>query len=540
MASESRKQAAAKHENETGVMMTTTTTTMTTRGVGEKSCFLRASRTTTTRWKTERVGRKAKRRIPTSITCFEGGGGGEEEEEEDGTRTMKKKKKKKNVKNVAVIGAGFAGLSCAYNLIKSGGNNDGVRVTLFASEQAGSGGASSVAAGLLHQRTPKGFKMPFGSSGYEKTLELLQKCQKIEEMMVDPDLRLDMNGIDFRFSGELRDVKREKMYRKIGCLKPARTEKDEIGMRKNVLNNEGEDIRFVEREEIEVDLLRLRNKGEEYKEKDANNSCGFYVENGIVVNAQRYLEALKVLIEFEAAKNADADVSFAFRKHHVESLEEIMKRPNEFDCVVLCCGGEILRDGFLDESTKQELLEKAGGTLELQAGRALVLEREKCFVQEKWEMPGILGSHYLSPFQTTKAMFGPTKERGDKVKPEDAAKAGYYSTETAKSTLPDTQETIDFLMRELNEKVYPTKNGSPHFFSAKDIETIAYGVRVNGPRTHVGRFPKIVRFDNNRVFAVTAVGARGLLYHALLGEWVARTVLSSSTSFETIVPAEFR
>ena len=54
--------------------------------------------------------------------------------------------------------------------------------------------------------------------------------------MVDPDLRLDMNGIDFRFSGELRDVKREKMYRKIGCLKPARTEKDEIGMRKNVLN----------------------------------------------------------------------------------------------------------------------------------------------------------------------------------------------------------------------------------------------------------------------------------------------------------------
>ena len=151
-----------------------------------------------------------------------------------------------------------------------------------------------------------------------------------------------------------------------------------------------------------------------------------------------------------------------------------------------------------------------------------------------------VSNNYLSPFQTTKAMFGPTKERGDKVKPEDAAKAGYYSTETAKSTLPDTQETIDFLMRELNEKVYPAKNGSPHFFSAKDIETIAYGVRVNGPRTHAGRFPKIVRFDNNRVFAVTAVGARGLLYHALLGEWVARTVLSSATSFETIVPAEFR
>ena len=104
---ESRKQkAAAKHENETGVMMTTTTTTMTTRGVGEKSCFLRARR-----GRRRRVGRPSgsgeRRRdeIPTSITCFEGGGGEEEEEEEDGTRTMKKKKKKKNVKNVAVIGA---------------------------------------------------------------------------------------------------------------------------------------------------------------------------------------------------------------------------------------------------------------------------------------------------------------------------------------------------------------------------------------------------------------------------------------------------
>ena len=267
------------------------------------------------------------------------------------------------------------------------------------------------------------------------------------------------------------------MYRKIGCLKPARTEKDEIGMRKNVLNNEGEDIRFVEREEIEVDLLRLRNKGEEYKEKDANNSCGFYVENGIVVNAQRYLEALKVLIEFEAAKNADADVSFAFRKHHVESLEEIMETTERIHHVVLCCGGEILKDGFLDESTKQELLEKAGGTLELQAGRALVLEREKCFVQEKWEMPGILGSHYLSPFQTTKAMFGPTKERGDKVKPEDAAKAGYYSTETAKSTLPDTQETIDFLMRELNEKCIRQRMVS-HIFSHE------------GHRNHRARRPR--------------------------------------------------
>ena len=101
------------------------------------------------------------------------------------------------------------------------------------------------------------------------------------------------------------------------------------------------------------------------------------------MDAQRYLEALKVLIEFEAAKNAHANVSFAFKKRRVESLEEIANE--SFDAIVLCCGGEILRDGFLDDSTKRELFEKVGGTLELQAGRALVLERENCFVREDEE-----------------------------------------------------------------------------------------------------------------------------------------------------------
>jgi glycine/D-amino acid oxidase-like deaminating enzyme len=528
--------------------------------------------------------------------------------------------------NVAIVGAGFAGLSCAYNVIRrcsrgefissTKSNNDGVNVTVFAAEHAGRGGASSIAAGLLHQRTPKGSKMPYGSVGYAKTLEMLEKCQKIEDMMVDPDL--NVSGIDFRFSGELRDLKRGKMFRKVGCLKPARTEKDAIGIRKNVLNTDnnanGEEkeedaIRFVEREEIEVDLLRLRNKGEggdededANKENNINNACGFFVENGIVVDAQRYLEALKVLIEFEAAKNAHANVSFAFKKRRVESLEEIANE--SFDAIVLCCGGEILRDGFLDDSTKRELFEKVGGTLELQAGRALVLERENCFVREdeeekKWEMPGILGSHYLSPFQKTKAMFGPTKERGEKVKPGDAAKAGYYSTEAAKTSFPNTPETIDFLLRELNEKVYPkattiqttTSKKKKNFFSIKDIDTVAYGVRVNGTRTPAGRFPKIVQFDTpttttnksdqnhhprsrflpkktsttvKKVLAVTAVGARGLLYHALLGEWVAAALVcnndfgnhavvnvedvkneknkkdNAKESFETIVPEAFR
>ena len=99
--------------------------------------------------------------------------------------------------------------------------------------------------------------------------------------------------------------------------------------------------------------------------KTSTTRVDFSSKNGIVVDAQRYLEALKVLIEFEAAKNAHANVSLALKKRRVESLEEIANET--FDAIVLCCGGEILRDGFLDDSTKRELFEKVGGTLELQA-----------------------------------------------------------------------------------------------------------------------------------------------------------------------------
>ena len=304
------------------------------------------------------------------------------------------------------------------------------------------------------------------------------------------------------------------MFRKVGCLKPARTEKDAIGIRKNVLNTDnntnGEEeeedaIRFVEREEIEVDLLRLRNKGEEEGDEDEdankkniNNSCGFFVENGIVVDAQRYLEALKVLIEFEAAKNAHANVSFAFKKRRVESLEEIANE--SFDAIVLCCGGEILRDGFLDDSTKRELFEKAGGTLELQAGQLRGWNARTVSIREDEEKVENAGHSRIAlslSVPKTKAMFGPTKERGEKVKPGDAAKAGYYSTEAAKTSFPNTPETIDFLLRELNEKVYPnattiqttTSKKKKNFFSIKDIDTVAYGVRVNGTRTP-GQIPE--------------------------------------------------
>ena len=71
-------------------------------------------------------------------------------------------------------------------------------------------------------------------------------------------------------------------------------------MRKNVFNNEGEDIRFVEREKLKW-ICFVGNKGEEYKEKTRTTRAVFTSKTASSC-PQRYLEALKVLIEFEAAK----------------------------------------------------------------------------------------------------------------------------------------------------------------------------------------------------------------------------------------------
>lgn len=69
----------------------------------------------------------------------------------------------------AVIGGGFAGLATAYNLVTYGSD-----VTVFDPNEVGTGGASSVAAGLLHPLTPRGKIIWKGLEGLATAKELIQ------------------------------------------------------------------------------------------------------------------------------------------------------------------------------------------------------------------------------------------------------------------------------------------------------------------------------------------------------------------------------
>lgn len=69
----------------------------------------------------------------------------------------------------AVIGGGFAGLATAYHLAAYGSD-----VTVFDPNEVGSGGASSVAAGLLHPLTPRGKIIWKGAEGLAAAKELIE------------------------------------------------------------------------------------------------------------------------------------------------------------------------------------------------------------------------------------------------------------------------------------------------------------------------------------------------------------------------------
>ncbi|CAM9671765.1 unnamed protein product [Laminaria digitata] len=69
----------------------------------------------------------------------------------------------------AVVGAGFAGLATAYHLAAFGSD-----VTVFDPNEVGTGGASSVAAGLLHPLTPRGKLIWKGEEGFVAAKELIE------------------------------------------------------------------------------------------------------------------------------------------------------------------------------------------------------------------------------------------------------------------------------------------------------------------------------------------------------------------------------
>jgi len=83
--------------------------------------------------------------------------------------------------NVGIVGGGLAGLATAFHLIEK---KPSVNVTIIDKALPGTGGASSVAGGLLHPLTPRGKLASWGIEGVESTKALAEIAAEFEKDVV--------------------------------------------------------------------------------------------------------------------------------------------------------------------------------------------------------------------------------------------------------------------------------------------------------------------------------------------------------------------
>ena len=120
---------------------------------------------------------------------------------------------------------------------------------------------------------------------------------------------------------------------------------------------------------------------------------------------------------------------------------------------------------------------------------------------------------------TARAMVGPTKEYD--AAPEDCFRAGVVDADVD----PRAADALAQL-RELGVKAYPPT-------ADWDVLRVKYGVRGNPPRTPLGALPLAgsARVDDETsAWFLAGLGARGLVYHGILGRWMANAILDDDVS----------
>lgn len=329
---------------------------------------------------------------------------------------------------IAVIGAGFGGLSVAFHLLSFSH-----QVTLFDHRNIGEG-TSSVASGLIHPFPGSMVKTSlYEKEGREKTRQLIQKAAELSEyplMTPGPLLRVATN---------------KEQEKTLTALMKTR------------------------------DDLRLAKETWKGVRKDF---ASFWIDSGFTVHSKHYLKALFKL--FMSLKGQ-------FEKVKIQSLDQL----TAFDHIVLATGSE--SDAFLQLS-KRGFTKKKGQILEV-----------KCDLMK--EMPSIIGKGYLAKTDKETFHLGSTYEKH--------FQSPQFDQKVAESIILD------------NARTYLT--------CVDQCEIIggSAGVRF-AKRSHYLPF---VTFLKRNLSVITAFGSRGLLYHALCGEMLAKAIDQKNPS---LIPSAFQ
>lgn len=320
---------------------------------------------------------------------------------------------------VAIIGAGFAGLSLAWHLLSFK-----VQCTVFDKKGIGQG-ASGVASGLLHPFPAAASNYSFmGKEALHDSMKLLQEAQKYS---------------------------REKIADFSGILKLAL--EDEQKKNYGLLTRRYEGLKWLEVEQVKKEI------------PCAKSSPALLIENGITVFCKRYLEAL-----WHSCQEKGGD----FKIEEIQDLADL----EEYPIKVLCCGSSIKT---FDPTIPLQLVK--GQVLVCRAPYPLSLHSvvAKGYIAIT-EDPLIyhIGSSYEHHFKEE----GPWMEKAKELIFEQLS---YYTG----------------IVNEL------------------EVLGCRSGVRVMYPKTHL---PIIKKYPKG-IYAMTAFGSRGLLYHGLLARQLTEMIL---------------
>lgn len=210
---------------------------------------------------------------------------------------------------IAIVGAGFAGLACAWTLLHSKMLNQKIQVTIFDQEGIGAG-ASGVAVGLMHPFANTHSKLNReGYEGFRASMQLLNAAEQA------------LGHRPFEPSGILRPA-----------LSPAQEHEYREASQKHP-----DDIVWKEAKEMESMVPHIIK------------APGIWIKTGITVYTDEYLKGLWL-----ACQNLCA----IFQKHEVKTLEEL----KNFDLILITMGAKC---SSINELSQLPLRYTKGQILEL-------------------------------------------------------------------------------------------------------------------------------------------------------------------------------
>lgn len=378
----------------------------------------------------------------------------------------------------AVVGAGFAGLAACWHLLRlHHDREEAVSVDLY--DAVGiAGGASGAAAGLLHPYTPKGKVIWRGFEGVRDTVELIDVADGVPSNESSP----------FYWQG--------------GIVRPATTERQASDFTRNVGKQASENGWEAELLDYESSVGLLPGlRFPTCPKRKEEPAFAMYIKKGMVIHPVRYLNRLWTACQ-ELARSSGGEASFW--KQKVESTHEL----KDYDGVIVAGGAATSAIREMKE-LKLPLTFCLGQVLEMVPN-----ERETVYPAGA---PSILGSTYLAAQGESNVVVGATKLYGLPASAEHALEMLGQPYERA------LWGDVESLLREKVGQVYPA-------ISKWSVHDVKQGVRAMPPRTSLGSLPLVGKIPANvnqasQAWFVTGLGARGLVYHAMVGKYLAKAVV---------------